>query len=198
MLFEVSNDVRTTFEWRIERRRKASKPRPQSLNICFHRNSLHFPLMFLSFSFLFPSIIFALSFHYPSIILSVSFHFLFICFLPLLPHRFSLQETLWTWTSYDHENMVDIGRHNQIGGHTNSKAMQKPREESTNWKKKTNLLDTSWTQHLSTLEVVCAQLGRSFHWNRSTLTMQGTVFYPSITPPFLLLTHCSFHMIKKV
>ena len=39
---------------------------------------------------------------------------------------------------------------------------------------KTNLLDTSWTQHLSTLEVVCAQLGRSFHWNRSTLTTQSS------------------------
>ena len=52
--------------------------------------------------------------------------------------------------------------------------MQNPRK-SQKLKKKTNLLDTSWTQHWSTLEVACAQLGRSFHWNRSTLTTQSIV-----------------------
>ena len=49
--------------------------------------------------------------------------------------------------------------------------MQNPRKSQK--LKKTNLLDTSWTQHWSTLEVACAQLGRSFHWNRSTLTTQS-------------------------
>ena len=53
----------------------------------------------------------------------------------------------------------------------------KPTKKSKIEKKKTNLLDTSWTQHWSTLEVACAQLGRSFHWNRSTLTTQST-FWP--------------------
>jgi hypothetical protein len=52
--------------------------------------------------------------------------------------------------------------------------MQNPRKSQK--LKKTNLLDTSWTQHWSTLEVACAQLGRSFHWNRSTLTTQSSLF----------------------
>ena len=56
--------------------------------------------------------------------------------------------------------------------------MQNPRKSQK--LKKTNLLDTSWTQHWSTLEVACAQLGRSFHWNRSTLTTQSSKWV--ITP----------------
>ena len=55
MLFEVSNDVRTTSERRIERRQRASKPRPQST-------------------------ILSVEFQFPSIILSVSFHFLSFAF----------------------------------------------------------------------------------------------------------------------
>ena len=59
MLFEVSNDVRTTSERHIERRQRASKPRPQSI--------------ILSVSFHYP-------FSFPSIILSVFFHFLSFVF----------------------------------------------------------------------------------------------------------------------
>ena len=57
--------------------------------------------------------------------------------------------------------------------------MQNPRKNQK--LKKTNLLDTSWTQHWSTLEVACAQLGRSFHWNRSTLTTQSTGFQHALS-----------------
>ena len=121
MLFEVSNDVQTTSERRIVWRQRASKPRPQSFNICFYRNSFHFsfiflsfyshvpfiflslyfhvhvPFIFLSLSFHYPFSFLLLSFQFPSIILSVFFHypfsfvsFRFFCFLPLLPHRFSI------------------------------------------------------------------------------------------------------------
>ena len=116
MLFEVSNDVQTTSERRIVWRQRASKPRPQSFNICFYRNSFHFSFIFLSFYSHVPFIFLSLYFHVhvPFIFLSLSFHypfsflsFSFICFLPLLPHRFSMQETLWTWTSCDHENMAN-------------------------------------------------------------------------------------------
>ena len=51
MLFEVSNDVRTTSERRIERRQRASKPRPQSIILSV---SFHYPFSlfhFLSFVF---------------------------------------------------------------------------------------------------------------------------------------------------
>ena len=134
MLFEVSNDVRTT----SERRQRASKPRPQSFNIHFYRNSFHvsfifllfsfhYLVMFLSFSshvlfiifscsshvphfsFHYPLSFLPLSFQFPSIILSECFHFPFICFLPLLPQRCSIQENIvklnimWSWTH---------GRHN--------------------------------------------------------------------------------------
>ena len=57
----------------------------------------------------------------------------------------------------------------------NAKPTKKSKTE-----KKTNLLDTSWTQHWSTLEVACAQLGRSFHWNRSTLTTQCIIYSTSM------------------
>ena len=51
MLFEVSNDVRTMSERRIERRQRASKPRPQSIILSV---SFHYPFSlfhFLSFVF---------------------------------------------------------------------------------------------------------------------------------------------------
>ena len=41
--------------------------------------------------------------------------------------------------------------------------------------------DTGWTQHWSSLEVAAAQLGRSFHWNRSTLTTQGNCHKPEVS-----------------
>ena len=51
MLFEVSNDVRTTSERRIERRQRASKPRPQSIILSV---SFHYPFSFFHFlSFVF-------------------------------------------------------------------------------------------------------------------------------------------------
>ena len=63
-------------------------------------------------------------------------------------------------------------RHNQNTKSHKVAGNAKPTKKSKNWKK-TNLLDTSWTQHC--LEVACAQLGRSFHWNRSTLTTQSII-----------------------
>ena len=95
MLFEVSNDVRTMSEQRIKRRQKASKPRPQSFNICILQEFLSFffhypyvPFIFLSLSFHFAisvisvsdyhSSILSVSFHYPLSFLSSSFHVPFI------------------------------------------------------------------------------------------------------------------------
>ena len=93
-------------------------------------------------------------------LLSCSFHSPFISshFLSL-----SFHAIMKTW--YRHN--LNTKSHKVAG---NAKPTKKSKTE-----KKTNLLDTSWTQHWSTLEVACAQLGRSFHWNRSTLTTQSTL-----------------------
>ena len=85
--------------------------------------------------------------------LSFSFHFLSLSFHAIMK----------TWYRYN----LNTKSHKVAG---NAKPTKKSKTE-----KKTNLLDTSWTQHWSTLEVACAQLGRSFHWNRSTLTTQSIV-----------------------
>ena len=92
-------------------------------------------------------------------LLSCSFHSPFISshFLSL-----SFHAIMKTW--YRHN--LNTKSHKVAG---NAKPTKKSKTE-----KKTNLLDTSWTQHWSTLEVACAQLGRSFHWNRSTLTTQSS------------------------
>ena len=93
-------------------------------------------------------------------LLSCSFHSPFISshFLSL-----SFHAIMKTW--YRHN--LNTKSHKVAG---NAKPTKKSKTE------KTNLLDTSWTQHWSTLEVACAQLGRSFHWNRSTLTTQSIPF----------------------
>ena len=116
MLFEVSNNVRTTSERRPNdvsndvKGHQNPDPSPSTsastgIPFIFSSCSSHFPLMFLSLSCHVPLIFLSCSFHYlfiflsfsshyPLIILPISFQFPFICFLPLLPHRFSIQETL--------------------------------------------------------------------------------------------------------
>ena len=78
--------------------------------------------------------------------------------------------------SCDHENMV----YTQPKYEVTQSLWQCKTHEKVKKLKKTNLLDTNWTQHWSTLEVACAQLGRSFHWNRSTLTTQCTVNFANL------------------